>query len=706
MRTLLRASALVAAWVVTAVAADPRRESTAPERVVIDATAVGARISPLIYGQFIEHLGRCVQGGLWAEMLEDRKFFYPVTGEAPAWEMYTPGSTSWEGEGHPYELLVRSPWLIVGDKRAVRMVREGALAGEHSVELSPNGSGSGGASAPSGAGISGAASHAYADSGAVGLRQERLTVRAGRAYVGRIVLAGAPTARVEVSLAWGGGSGARQTILLEGLGAGWSTRSFTFDVATDAAEGGTDNGRLEIVARGVGAVRVGAVSLMPADNRSGWRADTLARLRELDAPVYRWPGGNFVSGYDWRDGIGDRDRRPPRKNPAWKGVEANDVGLHEFMELCALVGAEPYVAVNSGLGDVASAAALVAYANGSVTTPMGGLRARNGHAAPFGVRLWAVGNEMYGDWQAGHMPLEAYVEKHRLMAAAMRAVDPAVQLVAVGSVGPWSRTMLSGAAADMSHISEHIYWQGKDDVAAHVAQVPAGIRAIAEAHRSYRRELPGLTPRDVRIALDEWNYWYGPFEYGELGTRYFLKDALGIAAGLHELARQSDLFVMANYAQTVNVLGAIKTTGGAAELEPTGLALALYRRHFGSLPVAVRSVAAALDVAAAWTEDRAALTVAFVNAESRARRVRLEITGARLARAGGSRFVLTGATALSGNVPGQPRAADVVESAAPDPSAALELSPLSVTLFRWAVAKKTAGARAGANTAASPSPPR
>ena len=95
---------------------------------------------------------------------------------------------------------------------------------------------------------------------------------------------------------------------------------------------------------------------MPADNVEGFRPDVLQLLRELNAPVYRWPGGNFVSGYDWRDGIGDRDRRPPRKNPAWKGVEHNDVGIHEFMALCRLIKTEPYIAVNSGLGDAAAAA--------------------------------------------------------------------------------------------------------------------------------------------------------------------------------------------------------------------------------------------------------------------------------------------------------------------------------------------------------------
>ena len=118
-----------------------------------------------------------------------------------------------------------------------------------------------------------------------------------------------------------------------------------------ARAGSTDNGRIEIVARGTGSFRIGTASLMPADNIYGWRADTVALLKELDAPVYRWPGGNFVSGYNWRDGIGDPDKRPPRKNPAWKGIESNDVGIHEYMALMRELATEPYIAVNTGLAD-------------------------------------------------------------------------------------------------------------------------------------------------------------------------------------------------------------------------------------------------------------------------------------------------------------------------------------------------------------------
>ena len=133
-----RAAALVLALglVSAPVAATAAPAAAEAPAVRIDAAKPGTPISPFVYGQFIEHLGRSIYGGLWAEMLEDRKFFYPVTGDAPAWEMFKPGPRSYDGEGHPYELLMRSPWMVIGDKQAVTMVKEGAFAGEHSADRS------------------------------------------------------------------------------------------------------------------------------------------------------------------------------------------------------------------------------------------------------------------------------------------------------------------------------------------------------------------------------------------------------------------------------------------------------------------------------------------------------------------------------------------------------------------------------------------
>src|SRR5690606_22633371 len=190
------------------------------------------------------------------------------------------------------------------------------------------------------------------------------------------------------------------------------------------------------------------------------RADTLALLKELDAPMYRWPGGNFVSGYDWRDGIGDRDRRPPRKNPAWTGVEHNDVGLDEFLVFCNEVGAEPLIAVNTGFGDDYSAAQEVDYCNGAADTIGGSWRVKNGHAEPYGVKYWCVGNEMFGNWQLGYMALPQYAQKHNLVAKAMLKADPTIELIGVGNFDPkdnakWSEGMLKDCHEHMDYISEH-----------------------------------------------------------------------------------------------------------------------------------------------------------------------------------------------------------------------------------------------------------
>jgi alpha-N-arabinofuranosidase len=523
-------------------------------RVTINAAETLAPMSKYIYGQFIEHLGRCIYQGIWAEMLEDRKFFYAV--------------------GAP-----DSPWKPMGEPHSVWMNPVVAYVGAHALEVRLKGGGRPG-----------------------GISQEDLALVNGKAYTGRVVLAADPGAlAVRVSLVWGAGPEDRQTIGITEIGDDYRTFPFSFTAGAT-----TEEARLEIWSEGGESFRVGTVSLMPADNVEGFRPEVLALLKELDSPVYRWPGGNFVSGYDWKDGIGDPDRRPPRKNPAWLGIEHNDVGLHEFLALCRLIGTEPYVTVNSGQGTATSAAEEVEYVNGASSTPLGQWRAENGRLEPWDVKWWSIGNEMYGDWQLGHMPLEDYVQKHNRFAAAMRAEDPTIKIIGVGAVGTWSEGMLAECADHLDLISEHFYVGEQPELLGHVLQVPREIRRIAQVHRDYRKTIPSLIGKEIPVALDEWNYWYGPHLYGELGTRYFLKDALGVAAGINEYARQSDIIFMANYAQTVNVIGAIKTTKTAAAFDTTGLALKLYRAEFGTLPVKVTGAPEPLDVMAAWTEGKRA----------------------------------------------------------------------------------------------------
>jgi len=585
-------------------------------------------VSKYIYGQFIEHLGRCIYQGIWAEMLEDRKFYYPL------------GSSD-------------SPWKVAGTPHTVHMNPLLVYAGVPVPEIRLKGNGEEG-----------------------GIYQEELALQAGRKYHGRIVIGGDPgVVPVEVRLVWGNGENDRQVFAIEKIKPDYEKYYFSFIPRKT-----TDNGRLEIVSRGSEAFRVAAVSLMPADNLEGFRPEVIKLLQELNSPVYRWPGGNFVSGYNWKDGIGDPDRRPPRKNPAWQGVEHNDVGIHEFMAFCRLVGAEPFIAVNSGQGNETMAAEQVEYVNGNPDTPMGRLRVLNGHQEPFNCKFWSVGNEMYGDWQLGHMPLKDYVKRHNRFAEAMKAVDPNIILIGVGAIGEWSEGMLKNCSDHMQLISEHFYVQEKPGLLSHVYQVPRFIRRIAETHRQYRKMIPELKGKDIKIALDEWNYWYGPYIYGELGTQYFLKDALGIASGLHEYYRQADIIYMANYAQTVNVIGAIKTSKTEAVFDTTGLVLKLYRNEFGTVPVKISGQPEPLDVMASWKDDGKTLTLAVINPLPEPQKIELELKKFKPTRVE-KIFRITGSHEKACNVPGKPPEVEIKTVAESFEPGRLMLPPLSITIY-------------------------
>jgi alpha-L-arabinofuranosidase len=621
----------------------------AVEQAKLEPLKTSAPISKYIYGQFIEHLGRCIYGGIWAEMLEDRKFYYPITDSFKPWGVDE--DAYWKSGQFKY--LKGSPWQVIGRSGTVTMDSINAYVGKHTPVI-----------------------HVPGDGTTAGISQDGLSVQEGKRYLGRIVLAGdASVAPVQVRLLLDNKKLLTQSI--SNITNEFQTHSILFKVPNSS-----DLVRIEIVSKARGSFRVGTLSLMPADNLKGWRPEVVALLKELDAPIYRWPGGNFVSGYNWRDGIGERDKRPPRKNPAWKGVEHNDVGIHEYMELMSLINAEPFVSVNTGLGTVEEVAEEVEYCNGSVQTAMGKLRSQNGHAEPYGVKWWAVGNEMYGSWQLGHMPLAEYVKKHNRVAEAMWKVDPQAKLVAVGAIGEWSKTMLSVCPDYMNLLSEHIYCQEKPDLQEHVGQLAKNIRNVAQAHREYRKTIKEIAAKDIRIAMDEWNYWYGPYVFGELGVRYHHKDGLGVAKGLHEYFRNSDIYFMANYAQTVNVIGCIKTTQTEAAFETTGLVLKLYRRHFGVIPFEILSSSQELDLAAAWTEDKKAVTISVVNTSAQSQQLNLDCTKMVLPQAC-SKWTISHTDPEIYNEPGKKPQVSIVEGKGVLQANTLTVQPLSITLFRF-----------------------
>ncbi|MGC8669274.1 MAG: alpha-L-arabinofuranosidase C-terminal domain-containing protein [Chthonomonadales bacterium] len=620
--------------------------------LTVDAASAktGPAISPYLYGQFIEHLGRCIHGGIWAEMLQDRKF------------LLEPGK-SWQ------------VFKADGADCTVAHDPAGAYAGDHCMAIWLR----------------------KAGNGPCGIRQGDLGLVEGREYVGYAILAqvGSP-APVEIRLSWGTGERDGQTVRLDHLERTYGRYSFRFKAGAT-----TDAGTLTLAVRNPTFLWIGCLSLMPTDNVEGMRPDVLDLVRRLAPPITRWPGGNFVSGYHWKDGVGPRDRRPPRWERAWGAVEDNDFGLDEFLRFCRLVGTEPYIAVNTGLGSVEEAADEVEYANGAPTSTWGSRRAGNGHREPYGVRWWGIGNEMFGDWQLGHVPSTQYAYRHNAFVDAMKAKDGRIHIIGVGAPGPWNDVILPLCAAHMDLLSGHHYSerrfripfspqdaeQYRNNFPAYSASVAEGIRRIVQDLRS-RQAAGNSTLRHLGLAVDEWGIvrdWnpapdgpgVGPFEH-----YYCLGDAIAAARGLNELLRNCDLVHMANWAQTVNVIGAIKTTRTQAVLDPVGHVLALYRAHLaGRLAKVSVPPEVPLDAVSAVSKQGNILSLAVVNFGPSPLSARLHILGAEVQDALDV-WHITGTDLGATNIAGQPEA--VTTSAAPAESRladTLVLPGYSVTLI-------------------------
>jgi alpha-L-arabinofuranosidase len=617
---------------------------TQPVHATIDASKTSAPISKYIYGQFLEHIGGIVNNNIWAEVLDDRKFYFPITSRPPA----QPTGPSWRRTALRH-------WTPIGADEFVTMDADHPYVGEHAplVKLS--------------------------SSEAHGIQQAGLAVRKSKSYTGRVVLAGAPGTTVKVSLIWGNAASDRQTVVINRVGSEFRKFPLTFQ-----AQGNSDDARFEIVGIGARSFHIGAVSLMPANNVQGFRAEVIAALKQLHSGVYRWPGGNFVSGHEWRDAIGNPDKRPPIMDSVWHAVQPNDVGTDEFLTLCRLLDVEPYITVNGGFGDAWSAAQLVEYANGAVTTPMGKLRAANGHPKPYRVKFWGVGNEPWGEWQLGFMPVAQWELKHNLFAKAMRKVDPTIKLIAAGAMpdamtgskqakrlngqivpdylspGDWSGNLLAHCLDNMDLLSEHFYSRsgqrtdlqtgekvstGPQPLVEWERAPAAQVRSKYEHYQEYLKRIPGLKAKPVPISLDEWAYTGAPPNSYKVVPAY--------AWAFHEMFRHSDLYQLGGFTFATAMISEDRTD---AVLSPTGLLFKMYCAHFGTIPVEVSgdspqpkpiypaggdqpavnpgSDTYPLDVSAALSEDRKTLTFAVLNPSDSEQQLNLAINGVKLSSQG------------------------------------------------------------------------
>ena len=667
---------------------------TQPVHATIDASKTSAPISKYIYGQFLEHIGGIVNNNIWAEMLDDRKFYYPITSQRPA-----------EPVGPPWRRTALRHWMPIGGDAAVAMDTDYPYAGEHTPLVT----------------LSSAEAH--------GIEQAGLAVRKGKSYTGRVVLAGTPGTALKVSLVWGHAVSDRQTVAINKIGSIYRKFPLAFQ-----AQGDSDDARLEIVGTGTGSFHVGAVSLMPADNVQGFRAEVIAALKQLHSGVYRFPGGNFVSAHEWRYAIGDLDKRPPIMDPVWHAVQPNDVGTDEFITLCRLLDVEPYITVNAGFGDAWSAAELVEYTNGAVTTPMGKWRAANGHPQPYKVRFWGIGNEPWGDYQMGAMALDQYELKHNLFAKAMRKVDPSIKLIAGGAMpdvmagadqarringqivpdylskADWSGNLLAHCLDNIDMLSEHYYSSSdmhldlKTGKKVNIGPQPliewerapaTQVRVKYEHYQEYLKRIPGLRAKPVPIAIDEWAYMGGgPNSY---------KVVPAYAWAFHEMFRHSDLYQLGAFTFATAMMSENRTE---AVLNPTGLLFKLYRQHFGTIPVQVSgdspqpkplypaggdqpavnpgSDTYPLDVSAALSDDRKTLTFAVLNPSDSEQRLNISINGAKLSNQGRLWRMApssVNATIMVGQKPG----VEVEEKEVTPVPDTVSAPPFSVNIYSFAV---------------------
>ena len=342
-------------------------------------------------------------------------------------------------------------------------------------------------------------------------------------------------------------------------------------------------------------------------DEEGFRGDVLELVRELGVSTIRYPGGNFVSGFKWEDSVGPVADRPTRLDLAWHSTETNEVGLHEFASWLSKAGSELMLAVNLGTRGVQEALDLLEYSNVPAGSAFAAQRAANGSSAPFGVKMWCLGNEMDGPWQLGHRSAEEYGSLAGITARAMKQLDPSIELVVCGSssghmptFGAWERTVLEHTYDHVEFISCHAYWAEPDhDLGTFLASgvdMDRMIESVVATADSVRASLKKTKP--IYISFDEWNVWdIARFEKVDkiegidnwpvaprlLEDSYTVADAVVVGSLLISLLNHADRVKSASLAQLVNVIAPIMTEpGGVAWKQTTFFPFAVTSRLAGS----------------------------------------------------------------------------------------------------------------------------
>lgn len=495
---------------------------TAKVRVAVDA-APSKPVNRWLFGKFTEHLGRNVYGGAWAQILENPEF-----ADADVWpnrksllsrlqtaavERKTPKLSASLARGVP-------PWWVAEGEVSSRLMPKSGrwiwrvTASESSTLYTP-------VFLP-----------------AHRTRSYELRLRARTVVAIRVGLADAETGQ-----------------LLAGVelapDTAWNEHLVSLELPSnhDHQVGTPYHVVIELLNSGL--IELSRATLFPSDHLDGWDPDVVRFMREAKLPLLRFPGGNFVSAYRWEDGVGPVDDRPVLPNPAWPEVEWNHVGTDEWLRLCELVGCEPLICVNAGDGSPEEAAAWVEYCNGDASTPMGALRAANGRREPYRVRLWEVGNEIYGEWQHGHTDAAGYAARYPVFARAMKEADPTIELIANGDTEAWNRTVVFGSDEPIRSLSHHCLYagySGEEDpdrvYLEHMAFTPAYARMWQELAQPMREA--GVKPL---IAVTEQQVFTNK---RNLPNNQTLTEALWTASIINEAIRSDGLVEMITHSALIN----------------------------------------------------------------------------------------------------------------------------------------------------------
>jgi alpha-N-arabinofuranosidase len=536
---------LILLCLLAAVFAQPLSAQTSQRAsIMIDARKVENHISPLLYGQFLEFMYEGVKGGLHAELIRNRSFEEPanVTGLSRNWDRYP------DDRNDDYALT-----FVWDDKHAYPQQRK-----EHSLRVE-------------------------AGDGVIerhGIYQPRIPIKTGVEYRGYIWLRTTDyTGNVTVALE--SDSDRRRIYTTTNLApivrGDW--RRYEFSLKPNRND---PLARFAVLFPGRGTVWMDQVSLMPGDVAAGGvRADVFDKIKRLKPAFIRWPGGNVAQDYRWMWGIGPRDERVTWTNLSWKNEpEPSDFGTDEFVMFARALGAEPSITVNvEGRGATASdAAAWVEYCNGPSTSKYGAMRAANGHAKPFGVKFWEVGNEIWGDWVRGHSDAETYARNYNRYAQAMRAVDPSIKVIAVGDNDMnWNRTVLREAGRNIDYLAIHHYY-GRREMQGDPLNLMARPLFFERFYTRVEQLLDELGLNDrVKLAINEWGLDL-PSE-----RQYSIEPALYGARLMNVFERSGEIVEMSAVSDLVNGWpgGIIQAGRQSVFVSPIYLVNQLYGEHRG-----------------------------------------------------------------------------------------------------------------------------